>query len=311
MKTLKYAWRFLIRSKSYTVINLLGLAFSLACCIMLMRYIHRELTVDTHCIDREHVYGVIQDMDGNRGMATIENTNKDSIYIDHRYIEKRTSLILMEQDFVSDEASRYTVRTLVADSCYFQLFPYRIVQGTPIKSPESALLTEVCARRIFGHDNPIGKVLHYSNGKDITVSGIIAEPTCKTMIQFDIVVSNTLSSFWERMPIEFVRFTPGTSIKKMNELGKQARWVNPNWKNIDARQYTFSFMPIADIYWEPAYVQDAGCPAMLTYGKRSHIYILSCVCLLLLLTGIINFINLYLIGTQRWGNEYGLKKCSV
>ena len=38
----------------------------------------------------------------------------------------------MEQDFVSAEASRYTVQTLVADSCSFQLFPYRIVQGTPI-----------------------------------------------------------------------------------------------------------------------------------------------------------------------------------
>ena len=60
MKTLKYAWRFLMRSKSYTVINLVGLAFSLACCIMLMRYIHRELTVDTHCVDRNHVYGVIR-----------------------------------------------------------------------------------------------------------------------------------------------------------------------------------------------------------------------------------------------------------
>ena len=52
MKTLKYAGRFLMRSKSYTIINLLGLAFSLACCIVLMRYIHRELTVDSHCIDR-------------------------------------------------------------------------------------------------------------------------------------------------------------------------------------------------------------------------------------------------------------------
>ena len=72
MKTLKYAWRFLIRSKSYTVINLLGLAFSLACCIMLMRYIHRELTVDTHCIDREHVYGVIQDMDGTDKYPNLE-----------------------------------------------------------------------------------------------------------------------------------------------------------------------------------------------------------------------------------------------
>ena len=51
MKTLIYAIRFLLRSKSYTIINLLGLAFSLACCIILMRYIHRELTVDTHCVD--------------------------------------------------------------------------------------------------------------------------------------------------------------------------------------------------------------------------------------------------------------------
>ena len=55
MKTLKYAWRFLMRSKSYTLINLLGLAFSLACCIILLRYIHRELTVDSHCIDRNRV----------------------------------------------------------------------------------------------------------------------------------------------------------------------------------------------------------------------------------------------------------------
>ena len=59
MKTLKYSWRFLMRSKSYTIINLLGLACSLACSIILMRYIHRELTVDTHCIDREHVYACL------------------------------------------------------------------------------------------------------------------------------------------------------------------------------------------------------------------------------------------------------------
>jgi hypothetical protein len=72
MKTLKYAWRFLMRSKSYTIINLLGLAFSLACSIILMRYIHRELTVDTHCIDREHVYAICTNTEGNE--ATCRNT---------------------------------------------------------------------------------------------------------------------------------------------------------------------------------------------------------------------------------------------
>ena len=49
MNTLRYALRFLLRARTYTLINLLGLAFSLACCIILLRYIHRELTVDTHC----------------------------------------------------------------------------------------------------------------------------------------------------------------------------------------------------------------------------------------------------------------------
>ena len=52
MKTLKYAVRFLLRAKSYTTINLLGLTLSLACCIILSRYIYRETTVDMHCIDR-------------------------------------------------------------------------------------------------------------------------------------------------------------------------------------------------------------------------------------------------------------------
>ncbi|MBQ8874561.1 MAG: ABC transporter permease, partial [Bacteroides sp.] len=59
MKTLTYAIRFLLRSKSYTIINLLGLAFSLACCIILMRYLHREWTVDSHCIRPDEVVTLI------------------------------------------------------------------------------------------------------------------------------------------------------------------------------------------------------------------------------------------------------------
>lgn len=55
MKTLKHAIRYLFRSKTYTTINLIGLSFSLACCLLLVHYIHRELTVDTHCADRENI----------------------------------------------------------------------------------------------------------------------------------------------------------------------------------------------------------------------------------------------------------------
>mgnify|MGYP001649672584 CR=1 FL=1 len=63
MKTLKYAWRFLVRSKSYTVINIVGLSLSLACTIILVRYIHQETRVNTHCIDAENVYIPLRDID--------------------------------------------------------------------------------------------------------------------------------------------------------------------------------------------------------------------------------------------------------
>jgi phosphoribosylaminoimidazole-succinocarboxamide synthase len=82
MNTLRYALRFLLRARTYTLINLLGLAFSLACCIILLRYIHRELTVDTHCVDREKVYAVQVNVSGGverRGILNIKRTNKREV----------------------------------------------------------------------------------------------------------------------------------------------------------------------------------------------------------------------------------------
>ena len=120
MKTLKYAWRFLIRSKSYTIINLLGLAFSLACCIILFRYIHRELTVDSHCIDREQVYGVKADMGGNKYLSMLINRG-DSSLIDQRYINKQSNFIPLEKDHIMVGANRFPSRIIVTDSIFFQL----------------------------------------------------------------------------------------------------------------------------------------------------------------------------------------------
>ena len=95
----------------------------------------------------------------------------------------------------------------------------------------------------------------------------------------------------------------------MNELGKQARWVKS-----ELEKYRCTTIYIF-VHAYSRYLLGASlcarcrlpCHAHL-WKNVLHIYILSCVCLLLLLTGIINFINLYLIGTQRRGKEYGLKK---
>ena len=305
MKTLKYAWRFLMRSKSYTIINLLGLAFSLACSIILMRYIHRELTVDTHCIDREHVYAICTNTEGNRGLSGLKQYNYDTISIDNRFVEAMTTYIPLEKDYVISGTNRIPARCLVTDSVFFQLFHYPIVQGKlSLTTPQSALLTEKYARKIFGNENPIGKVLRYSNGKDITVEGIVGEPECKTTINFDIILSSKLSQHWERMNTELYRFLPGTDINAINKTGSVPRYIND--PKYDTRTHKFSLISVKDIYWDGSLTDRE--PAMFLSGNHSHLIILSGVCLLLLLTGILNFINLYLVALLRRGKEYGLKK---
>ena len=305
MKTLKYAWRFLMRSKSYTIINLLGLACSLACSIILMRYIHRELTVDTHCIDREHVYAICTNTEGNRGLSGLKQYNYDTISIDNRFVEAMTTYIPLEKDYVISGTNRIPARCLVTDSVFFQLFHYPIVQGKlSLTTPQSALLTEKYARKIFGNENPIGKVLRYSNGKDITVEGIVGEPECKTTINFDIILSSKLSQHWERMNTELYRFLPGTDINAINKTGSVPRYIND--PEYDTRTHTFSLISVKDIYWDGSLTDRE--PAMFLSGNHSHLIILSGVCLLLLLTGILNFINLYLVALLRRGKEYGLKK---
>ena len=305
MKTLKYSWRFLMRSKSYTIINLLGLAFSLACSIILMRYIHRELTVDTHCIDREHVYAICTNTEGNRGLSGLKQYNYDTISIDNRFVEAMTTYIPLEKDYVISGTNRIPARCLVTDSVFFQLFHYPIAQGKlSLTTPQSALLTEKYARKIFGNENPIGKILRYSNGKDITIEGIVGEPECKTTINFDIILSSKLSQHWERMNTELYRFLPGTDINAINKTGSVPRYIND--PEYDTRTHTFSLISVKDIYWDGSLTDRE--PAMFLSGNRSHLIILSGVCLLLLLTGILNFINLYLVALLRRGKEYGLKK---
>ena len=77
---------------------------------------------------------------------------------------------MLENDYVDYQTNRFSVHALIADNAYFRLFPYQVLQGEiSLEAPESALLMEDFAKKLFGKENPLGKVLRFSNGKDIKV----------------------------------------------------------------------------------------------------------------------------------------------
>ena len=187
MKTLKYAIRFLMRSKSYTLINLFGLAFSLACCIILMRYIHRELTVDTHCIDRENIVVALRDIEGNKFLTNLQEM--DSVYIKPEQIMERCQLIIEAKANILHENQSYSMNLGATEGKFFEFFNYPVVEGeSTLSAPQDAIITRQYAQRIFGNESPIGKVLSYG-GKDITIKGMIDQPACKTTLQMDLFIS--------------------------------------------------------------------------------------------------------------------------
>ena len=308
MKTLKYAARFLIRAKSYTLINLLGLAFSLACCIILMRYLHREWTVDTHCIRPNEVVTIIyksgefQAPFSQQNLIRFYPDLKEILIPDEQIIASCEFVTLPDIDFMSHETS-YNLDLLAVDSTYFHFFEYPLVEGElRLNTPQDAILTKACAQHLFGKESAVGKVLK-AFGKDITIRGIIDQPACKTILNFDILTSHQLTD-WSRVGGGWLRINPKqTDLDAINAKTNVFGSVKPDQfrDNTDMRN---EYIHWRDIYYD----QWTENTATLKLGNRTYERMLTGVILVLLFIGMVNFINLYMVHTMKRQKEYGIKK---
>ena len=280
---LKMAVRFLMRARSYTIINLLGLAFSLACSIILIRYIHRELTVDANCVDAETVVVPLRDMDGNVVPSSTMYIT-DTVYISNDQITERCRIVPKENTNVVYENRNYNVNLLAVDSTFFHFFTYPLVVGTvAMEGDNAAILTRQFAERLFGNANPVGKVLVY-DGKSVVVQGVIDSPSCKTTWQFDI---------------ELLRVLPGIDLEAINKVSNIYRQTE--YSGLHRSKFVFW----KELYFDRSIVWKG---SLMNHGDKSYLLILSGVVLLLLAVGILNFINLYMVMLMKRSREYGIKK---
>lgn len=293
---LKMAVRFLMRARSYTIINLLGLAFSLACSIILIRYIHRELTVDANCVDAETVVVPLADIYSN--WCPSARMYMDSVYLADEQVTERCLVVPNERTHIVYENRTYNADILAVDSTFFRFFTYPVVVGTTMMQGEHvAILTRKFAEQLFGRENPLGKVLVY-DGTSVVVQGVIDSPSNKTVWQFDVLLSRGLQD-WNRMNIEMVRVLPGTDLNAINKVSgiyRDTKYSGP---------MRYRFIPWKQFYFDSSIIAEK---SLMNHGDRSYLLILSGVIILLLAVGILNFINLYMVMLMKRSHEYGIKK---
>lgn len=300
---IKYAIRFLLRAKSYTVINLIGLSLSLACCIILLRYIHRELTVDTHANDLSTIIVPLRDIDGN--VYPGENPGNKDYSVDEKYIEDRCKLVVEENSTIISNDVAYKTNLMAADTTFFHFFNYRVLEGSlSLDSPHDVILTEGYAMRLFGKESPVGKNIYF-DGKMLTVSGVIEQPVCKTTFNFDVLVSQKLRPYWGRLNIELIRVNSGFDIQKQNEKSNVYRLQRQN--NLSGNmQMRYRYISWKDFYFETSICDKY--EKFFRFGNRNYVFVLSGVVFLLFLVGVLNFVNLYSVVMQKRRKIYGVKK---
>ena len=304
MKHVLLSLRTIFRFKTYTGINVAGLALSLACVFILVRYIHQEMTVNHFVPEAERTFfmAMVYD-DGRTTLSSSRNPNKDKEYrspLDDPSVEKYSRFIMLAEDFIVAEDVRYTVSTMAVDTAFFDLIPYPCLEGTMKLAPDDALITRKLAQKLFGQESPIGKSVTSSTGKVTKIVGVIGEPSTKSSLQFDMVFSKDLAD-WSRVPYEVVRLYRPESVVALNKKNEKPMKLSI----ISDQEASFRLYPLKEIYLDKSVSAYA---KTFLRGNTDVLKLLALVSGLILLVGLFNYVNLYTVVMQKRGKELGIKQ---
>lgn len=308
MKKLLLSIRMLLRFKTYTVINLVGLVFSVACALIITRYIHQERTVDHFCpqLDRTFLMTVVNEENQIR-LCGSKDRNNDPNYrnpLDDPRVEKVSRFLFFDETHITQNNRQFMVRSIVSDSLFLEILPHPIISGSGVlRTPSDAIITRALSERLFGNEDPLGKTFTSSTGNILTVTGVIDAPQTKSSIQFDLIEPITQNRSWSRIDQELVQLYRTEDIYGLNQKNTTPMRLRCFMEHPMFYQLT----PFKGLYFNQNIDLSTGGTCLLR-GNEKSLTILTIVAALLLLIGIFNYMNLHTVVMLKRAREFGIKK---
>jgi ABC-type antimicrobial peptide transport system permease subunit len=291
----------------YTFINLLGLAMSLTCVIIIARYVYSELKVDGFNSRLDRICVSTQEMSINPGTVRysgIFNPNNEKTFVDlskHPGVEKHALFIPLDKEQIMVGEETYNTKLLVVDSVFLQILDYPATAGADnIYRPEEVLITETFAAKVFGREDPVGRALFYPTlNRTLTVAGVLRTPAHKSSLSFDLLVYMQNVNDWSRVPQSFLLLHPGSDRHDINrqygDFMEMAAW---------GYGIRYQLFPCREVYFDRQ-ISDYG---LFVHGNLTYVFILMSIGVLLLLIGVVNYINIHSVVMMRRNRELGVKK---
>lgn len=318
---LKTTLRNLWKHKSFTLINVFGLAAGLTACMLIVLYIQHELSFDQFHQKKQQIVRTIMhySIEGTANKTVMTGTKvgpalkRDFAEID-QFVRVADPAFSQQKVVIKKGEQQFNEsRFLWADSTFFDVFSFSLLKGdaaTALNGTNKVVVTEAMARKYFGNENPIGQILRLEDRVDYTVTGVAADAPSNSQLQFDFIASfMSLSAaktetWWNANYVTYFLLKPATSAAQLQAklpayMRKQSAETEMTGKNF----LTYQFESLTDVH-----LRSEAEGGIIASGDIRYIYIFSVIALLILIIATTNYMNLTTARATERAKEVGVRK---
>lgn len=316
---LKIAFRNIARHKAFAFINIAGLSIGMACSIFILLWVQHELSYDRFHKNADDIYRITVDFNGfkaavNPAAMPPELKMKIPAVKDFvRFSYPTTHVFEMGLKRFEEK------RTFNVDANVLNFFSFRLLKGnaaTALDRPDAVVLTEDMAKKYFGDEDPLGKILRMDNKDNVTVTGVLQNIPANSHLQFDFLMpmsaiaqsNNDLkNNRWDNFNFyNYIRLDKGLSSSGAG-LSTVEKQLDKIYKeHLDEKvlkNVLFYLQPLTDIHLRSKLQAD-----MEGHGNIQYVNIFFVVAIFILVVACINFMNLATARSARRAREVGLRK---
>jgi putative ABC transport system permease protein len=311
----KIAFRSLWRNKGFSLVNIGGLAIGLACCLLLLLYVHYEFSYDQQFKNANKTYILKLNTKNNNQVITEDASPPALTEVAMQnipgiaYISRVSLAESEEKRLYSQQENKFKLHALWVDPSFLKIFDYHFIYGnsaTALNNPDAAVLTATTSKRLFGNQNPVGKTVQYDNRKLLHVTGVIDDLPKNETNQFEVL--QTWSFYeqedprqkgnWGMSCLNIIQLKDNGSFSATDASLRKFLVSRDHKDNREAFLFPYSKFHLYDEF------ENGKNAGGLIDQVKLFIFLALCV----LLIACINYMNLSTAKSEKRGREVGVRK---